>query len=117
MPMYNLIEYSHNYAKISENVRQYYKNDLNDNITDSESFKFKEIITATTAAGGKTKYIEIAVPLKCLSNVWRTGEMLLIDCKINLMLTWLENCVITNATGAGTFKITDTKLCHPVVTL
>ena len=117
MAMYNLIECSHNYAKISENVRQYYKDDLNNNITDSESFKFKEIITATTAAGGKTKYIEIAVPLKCLSNVWRTREMLPIDCKINLMLTWLENCVITNATGAGTFKITDTKLCLPVVTL
>ena len=87
MPMYNLIEYSHNYAKISENVRQYYKDHLNDNITDSESFKFKKIITATTAAGGKTKDNEIAVLLKCLSNVWRTREMLLIDCKINLMLT------------------------------
>ena len=87
MPMYNLIEYSHNYAKISENVRQYYKDHLNDNITDSESFKFKEIITATTAAGGKTKDNEIAVLLKCVSNVWRTREMLLIDCKINLMLT------------------------------
>ena len=43
--------------------------------------------------------------------------MYLINCEANLILTWSSTCVITNSTGAGTFKITDTKLYVPVVTL
>ena len=43
--------------------------------------------------------------------------MLLINCEVNLILTWSSTCVITNSAGAGTFAITDTKLYVPVVTL
>ena len=43
--------------------------------------------------------------------------MLLINCKTNIILTWLENCIITNSTGAGKFAITETKLYVLVVTL
>ena len=43
--------------------------------------------------------------------------MLLINCEVNLILTWSSTYVITNSTGAGTFEITDTKLYVPVVTL
>ena len=43
--------------------------------------------------------------------------MLLISCKINLILTWSENCVISSAVGGTKFKIKDTKLYVPVVTL
>ena len=57
------------------------------------------------------------VPLKYFSNFWRTLEMPLINCEINLILTWSSTCVITNSNGAGTFAITDTKLYLPVVTL
>ena len=57
------------------------------------------------------------VPLKYLSNFWRTLEMSLINCEVSLMLTCSSTCVITNSTGAGTFAITDTKLYVPVVTL
>ena len=57
------------------------------------------------------------VPLKYLSNFWRTLEMPLINSEINIILTWSSTCVITNSTGAGTFEITDTKLYVPVVTL
>ena len=59
----------------------------------------------------------IAVPLKYLSNFWRTLEILLINCKINLILTWSETCVITNSSDAGAFVIPDTKLYVPFVTL
>ena len=45
MPMYNLIEYSDNYSKTSGSLWQYYKDDPNDNIANSESFKFKVKIT------------------------------------------------------------------------
>ena len=57
------------------------------------------------------------VPLKYLSNFWRTLDMPLITCEVNLILTWSSTCVITNSTGAGIFKITDTKLYVPAVSL
>ena len=57
------------------------------------------------------------VPLKHLSNFWRTLEMPLINCEVNPILTWSSTCVITNSNGAGTFAITDTKLYVPVVSL
>ena len=68
-------------------------------------------------AGGNTKDVKIAVLLKYLSNFWRTLEMPLINCDINLILSWLSICIITNSTDAGIFVITDTKLYVPVVTL
>ena len=43
--------------------------------------------------------------------------MTLINCEINLILTWSTDCVITNCTGEGKFAITETKLHVPVVTL
>ena len=63
------------------------------------------------------KDAEIMVPLKYLSNLWRTLEMPLINCEANLVLTWSSTCVITVSNSAGTFAITDTKLYVPVVTL
>ena len=88
MPVYNLIEYSDNYSKTSRSLWKYYKDDPNDNITQSESFKSKIKITGKTHAAGHTKDVEIIVPLKYLSNFWRTLEMPLINCEINLILTW-----------------------------
>ena len=43
--------------------------------------------------------------------------MPLINCEVNLILTWSSTCIITNSTGARSFAITDTKLYAPVVTL
>ena len=117
MPMYNLNEYSDNYSKTSESLSQYYKDDPNDNLTDSESFKSKVKITGNTPNNGNAKDVEIFVPLKYLSNFWRTLEMPLINCEVNLILTWSKNCVITNSTGEGKFAITETRLYVPVVTL
>ena len=87
-----------------------------DNFTDSESFKSKLKITQNTPADGNTRDIEIIVPLKYLRNVWVTFEMSLINCEVNLILTWSSTCVITNCTGAGRFAINDTKLFVPVIT-
>ena len=84
-------------------------------MTQSESFKSKIKITGKPSVAGNTKDVEITVPLKCLSNFWRTLEMPLINCEVNLILTWSKDCVITNSTGAGKFKITETKLYVPVV--
>ena len=68
MPMYNLIEYCNNYSKTSGSLWQYYKDDPNDNLTDSESFKSKVKITGNTPNNGNIKDVEIIVPLKNLSN-------------------------------------------------
>ena len=117
MPMYNLIEYSDNYSKTSGSLWQYYKDEPNIILNDSESSKSKIKTTGNTPADGNTKDVEIMVPLKHLRNFWRTLEMPLINCKINVILTWSLTCVITNSTGAGTFAITDTKFYVPVVNL
>ena len=125
--MYNLIEYSDNYAKTSESLWQYCLDIpvLNNNaVVDvedanlSDSFNFKAKITGQTGNGG-TKDVEIMVPLKHLSNFWRTLEMPLINCEVNLILTWSSTCVIvsTNNTNQGTtFTITNARLYVPAVT-
>ena len=64
MPMYNLIEYNDNYSKTSRSLWQYYKDDPNDNLANSESFKSKVKITGKTPNNGCTKDVEIIVPLK-----------------------------------------------------
>lgn len=65
-------------------------------------------------------YLEIAVPTKYVKNFWRTIEVLLIICEINLILSWSANCAICEADRATTFAITEiliTKLYAPGVTL
>ena len=117
MSLYSLLEYSDNYAKTSGTLWQYYRDEPNDNLVDSESFKSKMKITGKTTAAGNEKDVETMVPLKYLGNFWRTLEMPLINCKVNLILTWSSTCVITNSTGAGRFAITDTKPYVLVITL
>ena len=68
MPMYKLIEYSDNYSKTSGSFWQYYNNDPDDNLANSESFKYKVKITGKTPTEDNTKDVEINVPLKYLSN-------------------------------------------------
>ena len=116
MPLYNLLEYSDNYAKTGS-LSQYYRDEPNDNLANSESFKSKIKIAGKTPNNGNEKDVEIMAPLKYLSNFWRTLEMPLINCEVSLILTWSLTCVITNSTGAGRFAITDTKLYVPVITL
>ena len=129
MPMYNLIEYSDNYAKTTGSLWQYCKDvpalNANDEITHfteanlTDSFNFKVKITGQTGNNGR-KSVEIMVPLKYLSNFWRTLEMPLINCEVNLILTWSSNCLLISTLSPNqnaTFAITDTKLYVPVVTL
>ena len=72
MPMYNLLEYSHNYAKTSASFLQYCAGKPDDhNKTDSESFKFKSRLTDNTNNAGIVN-VEVAVSSKYLSNFWRT---------------------------------------------
>ena len=116
MPLYNLIEYSDNFSEKSKRLWQFYKDEPNDNITESESFKSKIRITVKTPDNGTTKIVEIVGPLKYLSSFWRTLEMPLINCEISLDLTWSKKCVISSAVVKTELKKTDTKLYVPGVT-
>ena len=98
---------------------QQYRDAPNDKITESESFKSKMKVTGKIPDDGNTKNVEIVVPLKYLSNFWRTLEMPLINCAVNLVLTWSADYVIIYTDVANeipTFKITETNLYVPVVT-
>ena len=128
--MYNLIEYTDDYSKTSGSLWQYCKeipavNNAGNivgfngaNATDS--FNFKTKITSQTGDNGRIDNAEIMVPLKYLSNFCRTIEMPLINCEVELILTWSANCVIIYTDVADqnlTFTITETNLYVPVVTL
>ena len=118
MPMYNLIEYNNAYSQTSRRIYTLTDDGITKNLPgDSALFKSKVKITGKNLAGGKTKDVKIAVLLKYLPNFWRTLEIPLINCEINLNLTWSSTCVITNSTDAGIFVITDSKRYVPVVTL
>ena len=135
MPMYNLLEYSKNHKKTNSST------DDDDNIThsilNSESFdyeaNFMEIgVTQNNLTKNNAK---VVIPLKYLSNFWRSLNIRLINCEVELILTWFKNCVITDKLtreadyGANPrvseinnpenviFQITDTKLNVTVVTL
>ena len=109
MPMYNLIEYNDNYSKTSGSLWQYYR--------DEPVLKFEQKIRDNGIAGNGRKNVEIMVTLKYLSNFWRTLEMPLINCEINIILTWSDKCVLSNDLKATAFAITHTKIYVPVVTL
>ena len=131
MTMYNMIEYSDNYSDTSGSLWQFKRDEIEGDVdltvnaqhipNNSSSFKYKS--SFITNRNG----VKIAVPLKYLSNFWRSLEMPLINCKVELSLKWIENCVQTtaeiganaDATGAdsATLEVTDAKLYVPVVTL
>ena len=105
--MYNLLEYRKNYRKTTGCLWNYYRdephsdigganNNVNYSIKDSKSFDYKTSITGKLEGNNTEKEVEIVVPLKYLSNFCRTLNMPLINCEINLILTWSENFVLTS---------------------
>ena len=80
--------------------------------SNSACFKYKTKIAGRTGNDG-TKNVKIRTLLKYLGNFWRTFKMSLINCEINLILTWSVRCFIIDAPIArqeATFTITDTRL-------
>ena len=146
MPMYNLLEYSKNYTKTTGGLWNYYRdepsstigaNNITHSILNSESFDYKArfMENGVTHKNLTKNDIKVVVPLKHLSNFWRHLDIPLINCEVELILTWFKNCVLIDKStreanyGAyprvfeidnpenATFKITDVKLFVPVVTL
>ena len=123
----------------------YYRDQPNDPLsTNSESFKYKKNITRNTynvdltiiGDGGNPipnpiydankvgkNETKVVIPLKYLSDFWRSLDIPLINCKVEIILTWAKRCVLADMIVANNpstgleFQITDTKLYVPVVTL
>ena len=98
--MYNLIEYSDNYQDSSATLYQYKRdeppeaNAINDLTTDtSSSFKYKVSLLGNPVLDSNItkRSVKVVVPLKYLSNSFRSLEMSLINCKIKINLTWKKN--------------------------
>ena len=135
MPMYNLLEYSKNYRKTAGSLWNYYRDEPRNPLSsNSESFKYKTSITGKTPRNNDSlTNVKVVIPLKYLSNFWKSLDISLINCETELILTWTKNCVLADMTvrDAGNnndppaivaptgleFQITDTKLYVPVVTL
>ena len=125
MPMYNLIEYSGNYQDSSATLYQYKRDeppdDIDDNLANnnSRSFKYKVNLLGNPVVDNNvaTLNVKVVVPLKYLSNFFRSLEMPLINCKIKLNLIWKKECVLSSNDGDAVFIINDTKLYVPVATL
>ena len=90
-------------------------------INNSQSFKYKaDLVGKTKNAKDGSSFVKdtkIVVPLKYLSNFWRSLEMPLINCKVYLELNWIEDCILSSAGNSAKFEITDAKLHVPIVTL
>ena len=117
MPMYNLLEYSDSYEDTTGSLYQFKRDEPPDNNdvvpANTTSLKYKAI--------DNDNNVKLVVPLKYISNFFRSLEMTLVNCRVALELTWTKDCVISSNNAAGgnvvLFKITDTKLYVSIVTL
>ena len=135
MPMYNLLEYTKNYRKTTVSLWNNYRDEPSNPLSsNSKSFKYKISVTGNTYnlcvgdAGydankvGKNQ-TEVVILLKHLSNFWTTLNIPLINCEIELILTWSKICALADMTAANNpptkleFQKADKKLYVPVVTL
>ena len=134
MPMYNLLQYSKSYRKTTGSLWNYYRDESSDSLSsNSESLRYKTSITGNkyNAGAGEAGYdankvvkneTEVVIPLKHLNNFWKSLNIPLINCQVELVLTWSKSCVLADkAVDAAAnpeivvptgleLKITDTKL-------
>ena len=146
MPMYNLLEYSKNYIKTAGSLWNYYRDKPSSSIDDeniihsilnSESFDYRAnfVEDGVTHNNLLKNDVKVVVPVKHLSNFWRSLNIPIINSEVELILTWIKNCVLIdkwtreanydadpnvykiNNPENAIFEIKDTKLYVPVVTL
>ena len=124
IPMYNLLEYSENYQDSTGSLYQFKRDeppDGNGNVAnDTTSLVYKSKLISGTD-DNNVNNVKLVVPLKYVSSFFRSLEMSLVNCKIDLELTWHKDFMISSVNAAAgqvvSFMITNTKLYIPVVTL
>ena len=110
MPMYNLLEYSDSYSIISETLCDFYRDEIKDSSIEnnddgnkannnkaitSKFFEYKTKIIGKTPDDNNTLDSKVAVPLKYLSNFLRFFDLPLINCEIELDLSWSKEGIIS----------------------
>ena len=121
MPMYNLLQYSQNSSMTSGSLWNYYGDitDVGDNASDGKSFIYKTKIVGNTPErpGNEgdanrlpvpTLNVEVTIPLKYLSNFLKSLDLPLINCEIELDLTWTKDCVLIEQNN----NINSCKFCN-----
>ena len=98
MPLYNLLEYSKNYRKITGSLWDYYRDVPSNPLSPLFSGNTYNLVDGDDGydaeKAGKNE-TEIVVPLKRLS---RTLDIPLINSEIELILTWSKNCALADMT-------------------
>ena len=143
MSLYNILEYSDNYADTTASLYQYKRpeprdnngvlNDLNAN--NSSSFKYqsgliqKQLTTANSVSVAANvdlnfnnahrvwKNIKVFVPFKYISNFFRNFEMPLINTKLYTELNWTKYSVLSSTDQNSVFHVRKGELYIPVVTV
>ena len=109
MTMYNLLEYSYNYSMTSGNLRNYYRDEINDDGNEnnaannrtnkkeraSKSFEYETKLIGSTPNNNNMLDAEVVVQLKYFSNLWRSLDLSLINCEIKLDLSWSKKPIIS----------------------
>ena len=149
MPIYNLLEFRNSYSMTSEILWNYYRDEVNDcaNETDDSDneinnnktttdklFEYEIKMIGSTPNNINILEEEVVVPLNYLIYFWRSLNLSLINCEIELHLRWIGNCLIfemprkfrvvgdtpeqelETATTRTTFQINNVELYVPVVT-
>ena len=109
--MHSLLEYSDNFFMTSESLWNFYRDEINDSTnennhannyriinkktTTSKSFDHKTELIGSTPDNNSRLNAEAVVLLKYLNNFWRSLDLPLIICEIELELTWSKYCVIS----------------------
>ena len=98
MLMYNLLEYSKYYRKTTGSLCNYYRNEPSNPLSsNSASFNYKTRITRkTTDDSHIIEGVQFFVPSKHLRNFWRSLDIPLTNCEIELILTWSRNYVLAD---------------------
>ena len=101
MPVCKIIEYSDNYSDTSDSLRQFERDKIEENVDltadNSSSFKYKSNFIGDTDEDGANREkggVKIVIPLKGLSNFWRSLEIPLINCKVELSSMKSVYCLI-----------------------
>ena len=150
--MYSLLKYNENYSMTSGSLWNYYRDEINDpaneysdannnrannnKTTTSKSFEYKTKIAGRTPNDNNILDAEIIFPLKYLGNFWRSLNFSLINCEMELDLSWSRYSIISEIsrtpaapanppasaveatqTTEATFQKKNTKFYVPVVTL
>ena len=122
--MYNLLEYFDNYQNSTGSLYQFKRDEPPDDNADVANNTSSLVYISKLMNGtgdNNVNNVKLVLPLKYVGSFFRSLEMPLVNCKIDLELTWHKDCMISSVNAAAgqvvSFMITNAKLYVPVVTL